>query len=163
MGAATPFAHLPHDGPGHMVPREQLWWPPCGLVALSVSPSFVRVGRRLRPVVLRDIIEHEATAVAVLQNAALASDALRDQNAAYTRRPDHAGRVELDELHVLQRGASPIRQRVAVARVFPAIARDPVGAADPAGGEYHGFGAEDVKATTLPVIDKRACDSVSIL
>ena len=130
MGAATPLAHLPHDAPRHVVAREQLRWTPCGLVALSVSPAFVRVGGRLRPVVLRDVIEHEAAAFAVLQDAALAPDALRDQNAADTRRPDHAGRVELDELHVLQRGASAIGQRVAVARVLPAIARDPVGAAD---------------------------------
>ena len=56
-----------------------------------------------------------------LQHAAFAAHALGDENAAHARRPDHARRMELDELHVLQRGAGVIGERMAVAGVLPAV------------------------------------------
>ena len=46
-----------------VVAREQLRRPAGVLVALRVPPAFFRVGCRLRAVVLRDVVEHEALAV----------------------------------------------------------------------------------------------------
>ena len=60
----------------------------------------------------------------VAQDAAFAAHAFGDEDAAHARRPDHAGRMELDELHVLQLGAGVVGERVAVAGVFPAVAGD---------------------------------------
>src|ERR1700719_125901 len=57
------------------------------------------------------IFGHEALALAVGQIAALAAGALGNQNA----RAINPGRVELDELHVLQRETSAQYHRVAVA------------------------------------------------
>ena len=60
--------------------------------------------------------------LAVEQHAPFAADAFGDQRAADARRPDHARRMELHELHVDQIGAGPQRHRVPVGRVFPRVA-----------------------------------------
>ena len=70
------------------------------LVALRVAPAFFLVVGGLALVVLRDVVEHEALAFLVAQHAAFAAHALGDEDAAHARRPDHAGRMELHELHV---------------------------------------------------------------
>ena len=93
---------------------------------------------------------------AVLQHAAFAAHALGDENALDARRPDHPGRMELDELHVDELGARAIRQRVAVAGAFPAVARDLVGAAQPAGREDDRLGREQVEPAALAVVGDRA-------
>ena len=77
-----------------------------------------------------------------MQDAAFAAHAFGDEDAAHARRPDHAGRMELDELHVHQLGAGVVGERVAVAGVFPAVARDLVGAADAAGRQHDRLGRE---------------------
>ena len=123
------------DAARDVVARQQLRRTPGALVALRVAPAFFRIGRRLRLVVVGDVVEHEAAAFAVLEDAAFAAHAFGHEDALDARRPDHPGRMELDELHVDQLGAGAIGQRVAVAGAFPAVARDLVGAADAAGGE----------------------------
>ena len=130
------------DAARHVVARQQLGRTAGALVALRVAPAFFRIGRRLRLVVVGDVVEHEAAAFAVLQHAAFAAHALGDEDALHARRPDHPGRMELDELHVDQLGAGAIGQRVAVAGAFPAVAGDLEGAADAAGGEDDRLGAE---------------------
>ena len=60
--------------------------------------------------------------------------------------------MELDELHVHQLGAGVIRERVAVAGAFPAVAGDLVGAPGAAGREHHRRGVEHLEAAALPLV-----------
>ena len=106
-------------------------------VALGVAPSFLFCVRGLVLVEIGDFVEHEPAAFAVAQNAAFAAHAFGHQDAAHTDGPDHAGGMELNELHFLQFGAGVIRQGKAVAGVFPTVAGDLVGAPDSAGGQHH--------------------------
>ena len=64
-------------------------------------------------------------------------------------RPDHAGRVELDEFHVDELGTGEVGQRLAVAAVLPGVRRDLVRLADPAGGQDDGL---DGKTIGSPVV-----------
>ena len=119
MRAAAPFAQLAHDAARDVVAREELGRPAGVLVALRVAPAFLLVVGGLRPVVLGDVAEHEALALAVAQHAAFAAHALGDEDPLHAGRPDHPGRMELDELHVDQIGAGAIGQRVPVAGRIP--------------------------------------------
>ena len=56
-----------------------------------------------------------------------------------------------------------IGERVAVAGVLPAVARDLVGAADAAGREHDRLRAEDLEAAALAVVAERAGDAVAVL
>ena len=136
---------LAHDAAGDVVAGEELGRTPRVLVALGISPALFRIVRGLAAVVVGDVVEHEAAALAVAEDPAFTA-ALGDENALDARRPDHAGRVELHELHVDEIGAGVIRERVAVAGAFPAVAGDAVGAADAAGGEDDCPGAEHLEA-----------------
>ena len=131
------------DAARHVVAREQLRRAAGVLVALRVAPAFVFVVGGLLLVELGDVVEHEAAAFAVAQDAAFAAHAFGHQDAAHADRPDHAGGMKLHELHVQQLGAGAVGQRVAVAGVFPTVAGDLVGAADAAGGHHHGLGGPD--------------------
>ena len=71
--------------------------------------------------------------------------------------------MELDELHVDQLRARVIRERMTVAGVLPAVARDLVGAADSAGREDDGLGAEDNETSPLAIVAERADDALSLL
>ena len=86
-----------------------------------------------------------------------------DENAPDARRPDHAGRMELDELHVHQLRAGVVGERVAVAGVFPAVARDLVGAADAAGRQHDRLRAKQLEAAALALVAERAGDAVAVL
>src|SRR5207244_2121082 len=100
--AAAAGLDFTHDAAADMVARQELWRPPGGLVALCVAPAFFLVVRGLCSIVGRNIVEHEPAAFAVLEDAAFATHRFGDEKAANARRPDHAGRMELDELHVHQ-------------------------------------------------------------
>ena len=123
------------DGPGDLVTRQQLGRP---LVVLGVGVPAVRlllgVGV-LRAEDVRHVVEHEPLALGVAQDSPVAAHRLRHEDALDRRRPDHARRVELDELHVDQGGAGAQGERMAVAGVLPGVAGDLEGLADPAGGE----------------------------
>ena len=147
MSRKTPPCGLPRpsrtsrtDAAGDVVAGQQLGRPAGVLVALGVAPPLLLVVGGLAPVVLRDVVEHEPPALAVAQDAAFAAHALGHQDAADAGRPDHAGGMELHELHVLQRGAGVVGQRLAVTGVFPAVAGDRVRPADAAGREHDGLG-----------------------
>ena len=75
---------------------------------------------------------------------------------ADARRPDHPGRVELDELHVDQLGAGLVGERLAVAAVLPRVRGDLVGLADPAGREDDRLGREDDRPAGRPPVAERA-------
>src|SRR5205085_2274439 len=109
------------------------------------------------------VIEHEATALIIEENAAFAAHALSDQYAANARRPDHACRMELHKLHIHESRARVISQRVAVAGVFPAIAVDLISAAYAARSQHHGLRLKQVEAALLALIAKRADDALTIL
>ena len=68
--------------------------------------------------------------------------------------------MELNELHVHQRCAGVIGERMAVAGVFPTVAGDFVCAADAAGGQHDGFGAEQLEAAALALVAERSRDAV---
>src|SRR4029453_11326318 len=122
------FPYLAHDAPRHVVAREQLGRAARVLVALRVAPALLLVVGGLRAVIFRNVVEHEAAAVLVREHAALAAHPFRHEDALHARRPDHAGWVELHELHVLQNRTGVVRQRLAVAGVLPAVARYAIGA-----------------------------------
>ena len=80
--------------------------------ALAVpSPSSVTRRRGWRGPSRAGVALHEPLALGVGQVSALAARAFSDQHA----RAVDAGRVELDELHVLQRQAGAEHHRIAVA------------------------------------------------
>ena len=93
----------------------------------------------------RRVALHEALALGVRQVAALAAGALRHQA---TRAID-AGRVELDELVVLQRQAGAQHHAAAVAGAGMGAGAGEVGPAVAAGRQHHGLGAEAVDAAIL--------------
>ena len=100
MRAAAAFAHFAHDAAGHVIAGQQFGRTARVLVAGYVAPAFFFVVGRLRFVIRRDVVEHEALAFAVAQDAAFAAHAFGYQNAAHAGRPHHARRMELHELHV---------------------------------------------------------------
>ena len=71
--------------------------------------------------------------------------------------------MELDELHVEQIGAGIVGQRVTVARVLPAVARDLERAPDAARCEHNRLGPKELETTALAVVRKGASDSVAVL
>ena len=77
--------------------------------------------------------------------AALAARALGDQHAGAV----DPGRVELDELHVLQRQPRAQRHPAAVAGAGMGRGRGEIGAAVAAGREHHRMGAEAVQRPVL--------------
>ena len=128
---------LVHDAARDVVAGQELGWTSCVLVPLGIAPALVFVVRRLVAVRLGDRVEHEAAAFAVQKDAAFAANALGDEDALHARRPDHAGRMELDELHVHQFGARVVGERMSVAGAFPAVAGDLVCAPGAAGRHDH--------------------------
>jgi len=118
--AASGF-YFPIDAACDVIARQQLGRTICGLVALRVSPTFLRVLGSLVLVVVGNVVEHEALTLVVLQDPAFAANTFGHEDAADARRPNHARRMELDELHVDQFCSSVIRKRVAVAGSFPAV------------------------------------------
>ena len=161
--AAAPLRHLAHDAARDVVARQQLGRAAGVLVALGVAPALLFVVGGLAAVVLRDVVEHEPPALVVAQHAALAAHALRHQDAAHARRPDHARGMELHELHVLQLGAGVVGERVAVAGVLPAVAGDLEGPADAAGGQHDRPCAEQPEPAPLAIVAERAGDAVAVL
>ena len=158
-GRAAAFLDLGVDGARDVVARRQLRRPAMvGLAALRQGvhpgPRLLVRGGVLVAAVLRQVAPHEALAVGVAQDAALAAHGLGDEQAAHAGRMDHAGRVELHELHVDELGAGPPGQRVAVAGGLPGVGGDGEGAARAAGGEDDGPGREGHRdAVRAPVAD----------
>ena len=168
VGTPAALADLPRDGAGDDVAREELRRSP----GLGLAPGH-DVGHpavRLRLVLgdvlaehLRDVAEHEALALRVLEHAALAAHTLGDEDAAHAERPDHARGVKLDELHVDQVRTRIVGERVAVAGVLPGVAVDLVGAADAARRQHHRLGAEDDEAPRLAPVREGPAHPRSVL
>ena len=153
---APALLHLADDAAGHVIARQQLGRPArilaLELLAQNVEEALFLVVGRLMLVGVGNVAEHEAFALAVAQHAPLAADAFGDQDAVHAGRPNHAGRMELDELHVDQLGPGFVGQGMAVAGVFPAVAGDLVRLADAAGGQDDRLGLEDDESALLAVV-----------
>src|SRR6185437_10455684 len=110
----------------------------------------------------RNVLEHEALAVSIAKHSTFAAYSFRDQDATNAGRPNHAGWMELYELHIHQCGARVVGQCVSVAGVFPAVAGDLERSSDTARCQYHSLGSEQMEAPALTVVAKCASDAVSI-
>ena len=158
-GRAAAFLDLRVDGARHVVPRRQLRRPAMvGLAALREGvhpgPRLLVRGGVLVAAVLRQVAPHEALAIRVAQDAALAAHGLGDEQAAHAGRLDHARGVELHELHVDELRAGAPGQRVAVAGGLPGVGGDGEGASRPAGGQDDGTRREGHgHAVRAPVAD----------
>ncbi len=97
---------------------------------------------------------HEALAVLVAQDPALAARTLGEQDAHL---PD-ARRVELVELHVLQREALAVDDAHAVTGEGVGVARHLEDLAEAAGGEQHRLGLEDVQLAGRQLVGDDAAD-----
>ncbi len=93
------------------------------------------------------VLVHEPLALAIVEQSALAAGCLGDENPV---RVD-AGRVELDEFHVLERQASTENHRKAVACVGVGVRRDLPGARVATGRKQRRLGVEDVEPALLEV------------
>ena len=107
----------------------------------------------------RRIALHEALAFGIDEIAAFAARALGDEAA----RAVDAGRVELDEFHVLQRQAGAQHHAAAVAGAGMRRGAGGVGAAVAAGGEDRGLGAETVQRAVVELErDDAAADALVV-
>src|SRR5215472_11668581 len=88
---------------------------------------------------------HESLAFAIGQIAAFAARPLGDQTAG----TKDAGRMKLDELHVLQWQSGAQRHRVAVAGADMRLGRRQVGAAATPGRQYHDMCAKQMEGAVL--------------
>ncbi len=107
---------------------------------------------------VRGVALHEALALLVDQIATLAAAALGDEDPARV----HRRRVELHELHVLQRQPGAERHRHAVAGAGVGVRRRPEDPADAAGGEDHRLAGQELDAAVhqIPRDDARAAATV---
>src|SRR5262249_39957564 len=163
VGAATALAHLAPDAARDVVAGQQLWRAARALVPLGVAPALLLVVRRLAAVVLGDVREHEALLLVVEEDAALAADAFGDEDALDAGRPDHAGGMELDELHVDQRRTRAVGERVTVAGALPAVAGDLEGAPDAAGRHDDGRRAQHHETPVLALVREGYGDPIAVL
>src|SRR5262245_18797149 len=121
MRTAAAFPNLADDAPGDVIARQSFRRPVHILVTLLVPPAFFGIFRGLVSVVIGDVVEHKALSFAVLQYSTLAANTFGNQDSANARRPDHSGRVKLDELHIDQLGSRMICERVAVTGSLPTV------------------------------------------
>src|SRR3954447_25014210 len=142
---------------------QQLGRTPVVLVVVVPGVGLLLVVGGLGFEELRDVVEHEPLALGVAQHSALTTHGLGDEDALDGRRPDHAGRVELHELHVEQRGAGPQRHRMTVAGVLPGVGRDLERLADAAGREHDRRRGEADERPRLAPVSERTGDAVPIL
>ena len=96
---------------------------------------------------VRRVALHEALALAVGHIAALAARPLGDQAAGAV----NSGRVELDELHVLQRQPGAQHHRIAVAGAGVGRGAGEIRPAISAGGENHDMSAKPMQSAVFEV------------
>ena len=111
--------------------------PPGGDLLVDAAAHHVAAGEVLHG---RGVALHEALPLPVHQEAALAAHRLGEEEAELV----HAGRVELEELHVLERQAAPVGDRHAVAGEGVRVAGDLEHLAEAAGREEDRLGPEGV-------------------
>ena len=111
-------------------------------------------GAQLHP--LRVVAGHEPLAVGVVETAALAAHGLGHEHAGGLLGRDHAGRVELDELHVHHPAAGPQREGHRLAEVLvTARGAAPPDAGVAAAAQHDGVGHERRAAPVVQVEGER--------
>ncbi len=152
------------DRAGDLVTGQQLRR---AAVVVRVGVPAVRLLLRRRVELLEDVgdvVEHEPLALGVAQDATVTAYRLRDQDPPlHRRRPDHARRVELQELHVDQRRARAQGQGVAVAGVLPGVRRHRVALADATGGQHDRRRVEPDEVARRPEVAEAARDGAVAL
>src|SRR5664279_6512132 len=88
---------------------------------------------------------------------------IMDRKALDRRRPDHACRMELDELHVDQRATGPQGQGVPVSGVLPGVRGHLEGPADATGGQHDCWGTEEHKLAALSPVPDGTGDGLAVL
>src|SRR5689334_8125795 len=147
MRAAATFFDFAHDAASDVIAGKQLRRPARIFIALTIAPPFFRSIGSLGSVQIRNLLEHEALAVFVEQNAAFTAHPFCDQNSHHARRPDHPSRMELNEFHIDELSSRAISEGVPIAGIFPTVAGDFVSAANAASGENDGFGSNDFESS----------------
>src|SRR5665213_2087329 len=163
VGAASSGLYLGVDSARHFVARQQLRRATSGgVVVVPLVALFFGLGG-LGAEHLGDVVEHEALALGVAQYPAVAANALGDEETAHAERPDHAGRVELNALHVDQLRASPQRHGVTVAGALPRVGRELPGPADAAGRDDDRLGFEGDELTCRSPVGDTPGDSTTVV
>src|SRR5215472_9043792 len=70
--------------------------------------------------------------------------------------------MELHKLHILQRGTSAIRERMAVAGVLPAVRRDLEGASYATSRQHDSARSEKTKAAALAIVRKCPRNAIAV-
>src|SRR5581483_1167162 len=144
------------------IPSEELRRTSRVFATLAITPAFFFVVRSLSAIILRNRIKHKTATVFIRQDTAFTAHTFSDQNSRHARWPDHAGRMKLYKLHVDQFCACRVGQRVTVAGVFPTVARNLIGPANPAGSENHRLPAENLEASSFAFVTKCAHHTIAI-
>src|SRR4029453_16104154 len=145
-----------------MIAGQELRRTPRILAALTITPAFFFAVCGLSTIIFRNRIEHKTATFFIRQDPAFTSHSFGHQNSHHTRRPDHAGGMKLHELHVDEFCASVVRERVAVASVFPTVAGDSVRPSNSASSQHYGFGAKNFEASALTFVTKRSDHTVAV-
>src|SRR3954467_9161215 len=152
--------NLADDAASNMVAREQLRGTASIFIAGYVTPTFFGRVRCLIFIVIRNVVEHEPLAFAVLQNPAFATNALGNKNSANAWGPNHACGVKLNKFHVYQLGTGVIGEGVTVAGSLPTVASDHVCTADTASCKDDSLSFENTKTSVFSFICKAANNAV---
>src|SRR3984893_18681102 len=145
-----------------MIAGQEFWRPPRIFAALTIAPALFFVVRSLSTIIFRNRIEHKTATLFIRQDPAFTAYAFSHQNSHDTRRPDHAGRMKLHELHVDQICTCVISERVTVASVLPTIAGNFVRPPNSASGQHHRFGAENLEASAFAFVTKCSDYAVAV-
>ena len=165
MGRAAALADLGVDGSRDVVAGRELGRAAVvGLASVReridpLAGLLVGTGVLVAPVV-GEVAPHEALAIGVAEDAALPSHGLGHQEASHAGGPHHAGRVELDELHVDELGTRPIGQSVPVRGVLPRVRGHRPGPPDAAGREDGRGGREGDRTPILATVPEGPDDAI---
>src|SRR5262249_60579040 len=121
---AAPLLDLAHDAAGDVVAGQQLGGTPRVAVPLRVAPPFVLVVRRLPPVQLRNVVEHEAAPLLVEEDPSLPAHPFGDDDPADGQGPDHPGGVELEYINFDHSGRGVESDSVARDWALPTVRSD---------------------------------------
>ncbi len=161
--AASPFAHFAPDAARHVIAGQQFRRTPRVLVALRITPSFFFVVRGLVRVEFGGMSLNMKRSPFLLR-----STPPSPRTPSVTRMPRTLGGHTMPvgwnctNSMSISVGARVVSERVAVARVLPAVAGDFESASDSARSKHHCLRAKQLEAPALAVVPERARDAVAV-
>ena len=158
----APGLHLGVDRAGDLVARQEVRGAAVVLLVVVPGVGLALVVGRFGAEELRDVIEHEALPLAVLERAAVTAHAFGHEEAAHARWPDHPRRMELDHLHVDEVRAGVEGHRDPVAGVLPRVRRDLPALPHASGREDDRPRAEEHELPGLAPVAERARDLAAV-